>query len=131
MNDAMMMFREGGWSMYAITATGFFAWVFAAATLVALLFKRTPLMLGIPGLLAVVFGGVTVLIGLGGYFMGMSAMESALAYADPEHIELMRAEGARMAKYPLYYGLIAGGIPLLDGLFGIVLGISARKGTAE
>lgn len=123
----MDIFYEGGWAMWAVLAIGLPAWFFTLIAGGVLVFKREPFPLVLGGLLPLLCGLLAILLGVVGYFNGMSMAEQAVAMADVQYRDVMMAEAERMAGYPLYFGLFLGTIPALVGGLCLGLALTLRK----
>lgn len=119
MQSIVEAFRMGGVWMYAIFAmalmTHLGGLVAGGLSLIAKPRHRVALVL-----LSLVVGSAaltTLAIGAAGYFVGFSEMEAALEKVTPENVEMLRARGTQIARYPLYFGMAASVFPSAVSVF--------------
>jgi hypothetical protein len=119
------MFQEGGWPMYVILLVDICASLFVPLALIVTLVARftgkgrtVALVLGT---LAVIVAIVPMCAGAGGYFLGMSYVEEAVAHADPEYKQVLMNAGEAEASNNLTFGFGSGCCLLLPAVFALLL----------
>ncbi len=120
--DVSTYIQEGGVMMYVILLLQFPALFLGIGSLgFAYMKLQEPRTSNsaylLPGATAA-FGILVIFIGLIGWQMGLSTLESALMGASEDQVGMMRREGQRLASYPAIYGSIIGAPTLVAGVMG-------------
>lgn len=102
-------FAMGGVSMWAILAVDVVLAVVLSADgllgAIALFFGRAVTPARILAVLVLLFCGLPAIVGVAGWLMGRSAVNSALAFVDPAQAEAIRVQGMAEARIPLQFGV--------------------------
>ena len=125
MSDLLMMFREGGWPMFAIVGFDLCALAVVPITLGFTLVARSrnkwrggALALSIVALLAALS---PICAGIGGYMLGMSRVEAVLELVDPEKRDAIEKAGSEEAGQNLNFGFGTGCCCLIPALIALML----------
>lgn len=122
----MDVLSEGGAPVWGLVLCALVSHPIALAALGLALAKRSRgLALGM-GAATVGLGMMALLLGVGGYLYGMHQVDAAVAYADPDSRELLRAVGQREAMISVWCGLGATALPLFLGLAAVARGLTIR-----
>ena len=70
---------------------------------------------------------LTLLMGGLGYWMGLRAVDKALAFVDAGDRAVLRQRGEEEARNALYLGALAAALPLLLGAGTVTAGLSRRR----
>ncbi|MCB9594087.1 MAG: hypothetical protein H6719_15240 [Sandaracinaceae bacterium] len=116
-------FQEGGSAMYGILCCALFGNPVAfAALIVALVGKRRPAVIG-TGAASLVFGVLTMGLGVAGYLYGMSVVDSVIPLVDVESRDMIYERGREESMNNIYFGVIAALFPLAIGGLAILRGV--------
>lgn len=127
MSSLSDFFAEGGAPMYLVACTAVPAFGLALAALGAMASSTRALPLGL-GASALLFGLVTVGLGVVGYLWGVQQVEEALAYValPPDETARLRAQGLAEADNNLWLGGIASILPLAAGALAVLRGVTMK-----
>ncbi len=118
-------YAAGGWVMVPLVllgGVGTLGGVCSVVITLTLAKARTLWCAG--GLMA--FGAIAPILGVLGYFLGLSQMESALEHVSPEVRDKLRLAGTSEALTCVEYGLGAGLLPFCLGLALVGIGLARR-----
>ena len=121
---------EGGATMWGALCCGSFANTLALAALGVLLTRKRGAVIGL-GAATLLAGVGTLCVGLLGYWLGMRAVEQALAFADSQSVAELRRMGQSEAANNLWLGGLASAVPLLVGTLAIVVGALLPRGRED
>lgn len=119
----MMMFHEGGPSMFGLLCCGLIGNPLAlAAVVAAFVAKSKGARIGL-GAASLLVGGATLLAGVVAYFYWMNVVEDAVAFADMASRRTLYERGRAGAMNNLWLGAAASFLPLVLGAIGLVRGL--------
>lgn len=119
------MFQEGGWPMYAVLAldvcAGGLVPLAVVVTLIARFTNKGRTVALVLGVLALISAIVPMCAGVGGYFLGMSYVEDAVANVDPEYKQRLLQAGEAEASNNLTFGIGSGCCLLVPAILALLL----------
>lgn len=123
--DVVRMFHEGGAAMWAVLALDLCAAAFVPLALILSIVARSTGKLRtlslVAGWLALLGALAPMCAGMGGYFLGMSMVENAVANADPAMKEELYAVGQAEAGNNLNFGFGSGCCALIPAILALML----------
>jgi hypothetical protein len=110
--------REGGWAVYLNLLLGPLG---LACALIGMLASKHRVAGLVAGAGAVLVGALAGAVGVVGWLHGRSAVEDAVAFADPATADMLREMGYEEASHALVCGGVAGALPIAAGVLAVVL----------
>lgn len=123
--EPVNMFQEGGWPMWVVLAVDLCAGglvpLAVVVTLVARFTNKGRTVALVLGVLALVSAIVPMCAGVGGYYLGMSYVEEAVANVDPEYKQQLLLAGRAEASNNLTFGIGSGCCLLVPAILALLL----------